>query len=316
MQYWNEFRDASGYIHSIDNILCDYYLRCSYQGFEKLLLDALSDIDGFDADTQSSLDNYPSFKYQFYVDMVWFDGVTVYLGKYATYDKVDKSWTKLDMMRLKVNPNKHMDSEFLKRLLALMQVWCADGYLVRYDYAVDVPCKPSDVLVVGSRKEPGLYKGTRYYGQRHKHGHCKIYDKQKEQLLDEPLTRIEYTYEALKEPSVDNIVIRAPQTQGTADSGDLRSARLYLDMLLEIQALGGNMEPYIERMNYRTYKKIEPFLYTGERLQLDKTVLDKLINNIVDAFIITHIEQKTSGEKIETDKDGFMIALDTDLPFN
>ncbi|EOJ4528197.1 hypothetical protein ACKKL3_004419, partial [Shigella flexneri] len=100
------------------------------------------------------------------------------------------------MMRFKINPNKHIGSPAVQVVLDFIREWCTDGYLVRWDYAIDVPVKIADVMVIGSRKEKGLYKGTRYYGQRHKHGYLKVYDKQREQGLDDVLTRIEYTFEA------------------------------------------------------------------------------------------------------------------------
>ncbi len=308
MKYYNAVIDDNGYTHSVDMVIIDYYLKCTYPTASKKLLELFSSLDGFDEKKHSSLNNQPNFKYQFYVDMVWFDGLVIHLGKCAEYDKDSKDWTKLDMLRIKVNPNKHMDSEVMKRVLPFLQEWCTDGFLVRWDYAVDVPVAPSEISVIGSRKEKGLYKGTRYYGQRHKHGYLKIYDKQKEQKLETPLTRIEYTFQAGLPPSWDNITIRAPVASQDGPKGDLRSAGLYLDMLIEIKALGGDIEPFIERMNYRTYKKIEPFLYSGKQLQCDDDLINELLKKIYDVFIIAEVEQN-----VNTFEDKFM-KCDTDLP--
>lgn len=311
MRYFSEVKDDDGYVHSVDMVIVDYFLKCNYSLATGKLLDALKLVDGFEADKNSSLDNYPNFKYMFYVDMIWFDGMVLYFGKYASYDKVNKSWTKLDMMRLKVNPNKHMDSPALKIVLDFIQGWCADGYLVRWDYAVDVPVKIADVMVIGSRKEKGLYKGTRYYGQRHKHGYLKVYDKSKEQGLEEPLTRLEYTFEAGLPYSWDNIVIRAPVTHSDASVFVSGQARLYLDMLIDIKALGGEIEPYLERMHYNTYKKIEPFLYSGKQLRLNECIVDKLLSVISDIFIIADVEQK-----VKEDDEFIEVGTDLPIPFN
>lgn len=314
MQYQNEIVDPDGYTHSIDMVLIDYWLHIGYRKFADKVIELFGGILGFDADKQSSLDNYPSFKYQYYVDMIWFDGITIYLGKYSNYDKGSKTWDKLDCLRIKVNPNKHLGSPALDKLLGLICEYASDGQLVRYDYAVDVPCKIDDVLVVGSRKEHGLYKGTRYYGQRHKHGYCKIYDKSKEQGLDTVMTRIEYTYTAGLPLSWDNIVIRAPIVAPNAPVCLSKTLRLYLDMLIEIKALGGQIEPYIERMDYKTYKKIEPFLFAGKQLQVDQSILDSLVNKINDIFIIVQVEQKVNNSMV--DADGFIADFETDLPFD
>lgn len=307
MRYYAEVKDDDGYVHSVDMVIVDYFLKCNYSLATSKLLDTLSGVDGFETDKNSSLDNYPNFKYMFYVDMIWFDGMVLYFGKYASYDKVNKSWTKLDMMRLKVNPNKHMDSPALKIVLDFIRDWCADGYLVRWDYAIDVPVKIDDVMVIGTRKEKGLYKGTRYYGQRHKHGYLKVYDKCKEQGLDSALTRLEYTFEAGLPYSWDNIVIRAPVAHVDASISLSKTLRIYLSMLTEIKALGGDMEPYLQQMDFKTYKKIEPFLYSGKQLRLNECIVDKLLSVIGDIFIIADVEQKVK------DDDEF-VDVGTDLP--
>ena len=311
MHYYADISDDDGYVHSVDMVIVDYYLKCNYSLATAKLLDGLSQIDGFESDKNASLDNLPNFKYMFYVDMIWFDGMVLYFGKYVSYDKVNKSWTKIDMMRLKVNPNKHMDSPALQVVLDFIREWCADGYLVRWDYAVDVPVAIADVMVIGSRKEKGLYKGTRYYGQRHKHGYLKVYDKCKEQGLDSPLTRLEYTFEAGLPLSWDNIVIRTPLTRVDTPILLSKTLRVYLSMLTEIKALGGDIEPYIEDMGYRTYKKIEPFLYSGKQLQVNEYIIEKLLNVISNVFIIADIEQK-----VKEDEEFIEVGTDLPIPFD
>ena len=307
MHYYADISDDDGYVHSVDMVIVDYYLKCNYSLATAKLLDGLSQIDGFESDKNASLDNLPNFKYMFYVDMIWFDGMVLYFGKYVSYDKVNKSWTKIDMMRLKVNPNKHMDSPALQVVLDFIREWCADGYLVRWDYAVEI----ADVMVIGSRKEKGLYKGTRYYGQRHKHGYLKVYDKCKEQGLDSPLTRLEYTFEAGLPLSWDNIVIRTPLTRVDTPILLSKTLRVYLSMLTEIKALGGDIEPYIEDMGYRTYTKIEPFLYSGKQLQVNEYIIDKLLNVISNVFIIADIEQK-----VKEDEEFIEVGTDLPIPFD
>lgn len=313
MQYKNEIVDPDGYTHSIDMVIIDYFIHCNYCKFAEKVLDAFGHIPGFSAEKHSSLGNQPSHKYMYYVDMIWFDGLVIYLGKYTNYDKLSKSWDKLDSLRIKVNPNKHLDSEAMRALLPLLRQDCSDGCLVRYDYAVDIPCSIQDVLVIGTRKEHGLYKGTRYYGQRHKHGYCKIYDKAKESGLDYALTRLEYTFQSGLPPSWDNIIVRASVKASDGPLKLSKTLKLYLDMLDEIRALGGQIEPYIERMDFKSYKKIEPFLYTGKQLQVNQDIVDRLLSGISDTFIIAYIEQSVKSDDENIDE---FVKCETDLPFD
>lgn len=291
VRYKNEKIDDLGYTHSIDMVIIDYLLKGSYKKISEMLCKIFEN-DG----VKSSLDNLPNFKYQYYVDMVWCDGIVFHLGKYTDYDKESKTWSTLDVLRLEVNPNKHLGTPKMDKALKFINEWCSDGVLIRYDYAIDIPVHIDDVLVIGSRKEKGLYRGTRYFGRRHNHGYLKIYDKAKEQRESMEITRVEYTYKAGEIPSWENIVVRASVSSSGDDKQLSGTVKLYLDMLMEIKALGGQIEPYLERMNYRTLKQIEPYLYSGVQLQLDQNILDDLLNCIMDEFIITKMDDVVNGD--------------------
>lgn len=308
--YFNSINDHHGFTHSIDNIIVDYYLLGNYKFITDKLIELLNGF-GFDVEKGAKLDKLPSSRYEFYTNHLWYDGFHFSLGKWDSYDDESKKWLSLDMMRFKVNPNKHGDTPLFKAVLEFLREYCTSGCLIRYDYAVDVPVGLKDVLVISSRKEPGLYKGTRYYGQRHKHGYLKIYDKAKEAGLDDDRTRIEYTFVSGHIPSIDNIVIRAPVE--TSESHEELSGQLslYLDMLIHLKSLSVDITQYLERMNYRTLKKIEPYLFSGIKLDFDETVLNKLINFINDTFIITE-----TNEPVNDSPDEFMTCFDTDLPFD
>ncbi len=314
--YHNSYSDVHGFIHSIDNVIIDYYLVCGYKTVTDRLLTLLSSFR-FDQNEVShtsgcKLDMLPSFRYEYYRNLIWHDGFTFSLGKYGKYDKLSGTWLELDIMRLKVNPNKHDGTDLMESVLKFVKEWCKDGYLVRYDYAVDIKCPIDDVIVIGSRKEKGLYKGTRYLGQRHKHGYCKIYDKKEEQKLSYDLTRIEYTFCGDSIPVFDDILIRAPVNVQNGLEPLSGQADLYLDMLIELKALGADIEHYLQRINYRTRKKIEPYLYTGISLKVDDYILDYLLQLINDKFILTDVVCDVNADLIY--HDGFMKVLDTDLP--
>lgn len=309
--YSNEVIDLHGYIHSIDNIVIDYFLVCSYKTVTDRLMDVLRP-HGFDEEGHCKLEVLPSYRYEYYRNLVWYEGFTFSLGKYTNYDRLTKTWTELDIMRFKVNPNKHEGTPIMDDVVKFLTEYCKDGYLVRYDYAVDIRCPLSDVIVLGSRKEKGLYKGTRYLGQRHKHGYCKIYDKQKEQCLDHELTRIEYTFCGDNIPVVDDILIRAPVDVQNGREPLPAQAKLYLDMLQEIEALGGDIESYLQRINFRTRKKLEPYLYTGIRLQLEDQILNKLMDKINSRFIISDDNERVN--MVNDISEEFMVIDGTDLP--
>ena len=295
MQYWHSIKDKHGYTHSIDMVIVDYMLTCKYQTFEKKLLEILSGHD-----VKSSLGNVPNFKYQYYVDMIWCEGFVFYLGKYSVQfvssDQKEKKWVEIDSLRIRVNPNKRAHTELMQKVLDLVKEYCVEGSLVRYDYAIDIPVPIDDILVINSRKEKGLYRGTRYFGRRHQHGYLKIYDKAKEQKESEELTRLEYTYKHGEIPSWDNIVVRNVSVARDGVFKLPKQSMLYLDMLLEIKALGGQIEPYLERLNYRTMKQIEPYLFSGVQLDLENEIIDSLVSNICDSFIITDNDDNVNSD--------------------
>ena len=106
-------------------------------------------------------------------------------------------------------------------------------------------------------------------------------------------------------------MIRSPVTHVDAPILLSKTLRAYLSMLTEIKALGGDIEPYIEDMGYRTYKKIEPFLYSGKQLQADGYIIDKLLSVISDIFIIADVEQEVKENEVDVDE---FVDVGTDLP--
>lgn len=301
-----EVKDDHGYTHSIDMVTIDYLLTGSASAVTLRLIELLES-HGMIKDKHCKLDMLPNFRYEFYTNFISYEGFTFQLGKWSNYDRNEKKWYNLDMMRFKVNPNKHLDTPLMNDVLAFFGDWCRDGVLVRYDYAIDVPVKLEDVLVINSRKLKGLYRGTRYFGRRHNHGYLKIYDKGAESGLESILTRLEYTFAPGQIPSWDNIVIRAPINTGSGEKLS-KTLQLYLDMLIELRELGSDIDQYIERMDFKSYKKIEPYLMTGVRLEFDETIVDCLLDNICDIFIVTKNQQLI--------KDEFLTDLETDLPLD
>ena len=102
-------------------------------------------------------------------------------------------------LRIEFNPNKVANDP------AFMDVWrwltlntAGRLRLIRWDLAVDYPIARERCTLIKDRR---MYEElrhsetdrTQYVGQRNKAGRCKLYNKQLEQGLDAPMTRLELT---------------------------------------------------------------------------------------------------------------------------
>ncbi len=114
------------------------------------------------------------------------------------FGKVDNETWKLEF-----NPNKVLPCDFCSDLFGVLMCNSYWVDLKEYDIAVDVPLqRDSFFLSVRNGCKYGLIQNsatnkTEYSGVRHKNGFTKLYNKQLEQKLDMPLTRIEFTFTTL-----------------------------------------------------------------------------------------------------------------------
>lgn len=319
MDYYFSVKDSSGFVHSIDNLIMTYYVE---NLGTKCLLSMISDLQKLkdkypNIDYWEKLDINPCRKYSFYQHAVHLDeGIYILLGHYVDYDKEEKKATVFPMIRLELNPNKHADKPILKDVMDMINSTCYDGILNRYDYAVDVPLSPDKVHVFGSNKEKGLYKGTRYYGQRNKNGFCRIYDKQKEQSLDTPLTRIEHVFSTTKTTknlSFEKVYIK-DDVEELEKLSKTDAVIVELCMLLKSNDL--DFEEILNKLDRRKKKTIVSHLNgNGYRLlEFDKKVHDELLQMVYKEFGVKEIEKK---EELKMDVNGFidMESNDFDVPF-
>lgn len=208
MDYFYSFTDSFGCVHSVDMLYIEWY--CSSR--LDTLLDNIRELSlKFPSVRYDEyLERPRSSKYDFYLDSIVFGTVYLSMGKYTNYDRMTKSFDIFPMFQLRFNPNKVMNEVYFLDFIKLLMKFGKSGYIRKYDYAIDVPLSPKGVKVFFSRKEYGLYKGTRYYGQSGRHNYLKIYDKQKEvgeELRSTPLTRIEYTFLGGQIPSFEKVYI-------------------------------------------------------------------------------------------------------------
>lgn len=277
VSYEHKNTDEFGCTHSIDNLVVDYIVSTlSASTVLQELGTIFREVDpSWSAESCSKRDLPACSKYNFFKSTIWCKGFHFSYGHYTTFDKVDRSWTCEPILRVKFNPNKYLSSAVAPRIFEWIGKWCQDGVIVKLDYAVDIPCRLED-LVVHSRKEPGLYKGTRYYGQRNQHGRVKIYDKQSETAFrsrsdlvpDQPITRVEYTFCCGKPLVFDEILWLTRGPEPLPDVSVLGSQAYAICRLVrDLRASGGDVLSALLYFDYRTRKKIEPFT-VGSGVQL------------------------------------------------
>lgn len=250
----------------------------------------------------------PCSKYQYYTNHIHVDtGIYLSIGKYVEYVESTKKFYMMPLVQLEVNPNKHHGKPILKDILDYLKTVSDSGTLKKYDYTIDIPLMPDDVQIFGSRKEKGLYKGTRYFGQRNKNGYCKIYDKQKEQKLETPMTRVEHTIsctKTTKEISFENIYIKSKSENETALT-DVNQC--IVNMALALRENGLDFDEYLKILDKRKKRVIlEGINQSGyEKIEFDKEIHKKLLDEVFKAFYL--IPQK---EDIKVNQDGFMMLAD------
>lgn len=306
MTYHEPIQDQKGNIHSIDMVYCTYYAKCQVS----TILDKLRQFHERHPEVpyEEHLDRPSHSKYDFFRDGIRIGGAYVDLGKYQNYDRLTKTFDIFDMFQLRVNPNKYFDKPWFQELLGMLLDVGTSGFLRKYDYAVDIPTEPKNVKVLNSRKEPGLFKGTRYYGQSGRHGYTKVYDKKKErEKIDPdmtPTTRVETTLFANNEISLEEVAI----LDGSAVKTDLSELndtdKAIVEMYRELRVLGSEYEL---RLGRKKMEKLKDYLTGGYVVLEYGDILARLLNTIKKQFCVSDIV---------TDEDGFLQVDDEELPFD
>lgn len=316
MEYFFQVKDSDGYIHSIDNFIATYSVKRIGLKCLDTLLERFHEIrDKYpDSDYWEKLDINPCRKYSFFQHAVHLDdGIYILLGHYVEANKEKAEFFVLPLIRLEINPNKHAGKPIFNDFMEIINEYCYDCYINRYDYAVDVPVKPDDVQVFGSNKEKGLYKGTRYYGQRNKNGFCRIYDKQKEQGLDSPLTRIEHVIsltKTTKNISFEKVYIRDSFASGSDTKTLSKTDSVILELCSLAAANGLEYENILDKLDRRKKRFIKSQLeHCGYKpLEFNQEVHDKLLAMAKEFFKVK--------ESVTTDENGFLQLDDDAVPFD
>lgn len=305
MYYYSQ-KDTVGFSHSIDNVVIDYYLYCSIP----VALEKLHAMGSERKTYWEKLNCSGCPKWSFYQNHIHYDdGIYLKIGHYTDYDAGKKIYRLLPMLSLEVNPNKHFEKPSFKEILGFVKEFCTSGVLIRYDYAIDIPQNPDSVQIFKSRKQYGLFKGTRYYGVRNNHGYCRIYDKAKEMELTTPLTRIEHVCVAKNKLSLEEFCYLVEDEK--RDMSELTSVKRSLVMMaLQIKAMGGDYSDALNVLERKRRYEIEPYLTGGyKKYEYDFELLEKLLQKIKELFFIEDVPV------IETDENGF-LQYDGESPFD
>lgn len=304
MEYYYFLKDTSNNIHSIDNVIITYFLTSRLE-CALAHLKMVSDCSG---NYWEKLDCKRCSKYSYYNNIIHFDdGIFLKLGKFGMWLEDRKMFEVLPVVQIEVNPNKHFQKESFKRIIDFIESFCTSGVLEKYDYAIDfIDVKLDDIQIFNSRKEKGLYKGTRYRGQRNKNGYCKIYDKGKEQKSADIITRVEHTCCRNDKLSLEKLYI-ADNTCSSDLSKLSASRRLLVQSICRLRENGIEYDDLLDQLDRATKSRIMPYINNANYIEYkyDLDILDKLLLNMSGLF---HFDY--------TDSSGYMMVNPEDeLPF-
>lgn len=307
MEYMFSITDSHGYIHSIDNFICTYYVEdISLKSIDTIIEEIRLIKEKYpNVKYWEKLNVNPCRKYSFYQHAIHLDdGIYILLGHYKDYDKETKEVTVFPMIKLEINPNKHGKKEIFYDFMGIIEKYCYDCMINRYDYAIDIPLPPDKIKVFGTHKEQGLYKGTRYYGQRNKNGFCRIYDKAKEQELDTPLTRVEHVFsltKTTKNISFEDIYIESDNFDITTDVIS-KTDKVIVDLCNLCKANKLNYEELLQGLDKRKRWRIELLLCKSGYVQLEfnHEIHNSLFKKVKDYFKVKN--------DVSADSDGILTV--------
>ena len=314
MKYFLSEVDEFGYTHSIDNLVIVYDINPLYQNdYLDIMIDSIHNLrDSYKGSLNywERLNVNACSKYSWYCNHIHLDdGIYLSLGHYRDGLKEKATYVIFPLLKLEINPNKHYEKLVFKDLQKIINRFCLSGMLKKYDYAIDIPCGISDVQIFNTRKEPGLYKGTRYYGQRSRDGYVKIYDKTKESGLDVPLTRVEHTFDMVKhskDKSFTSFHVLQPDLQFSYE--DISKTDFVIVSLCNLlKANNIDFMNVLRGLDKRKKKKVIEYLNGGyKEITFNQAIHDRLISQVMDKFNVVspEEEEKASGDefvKLEED---------------
>lgn len=182
---------------------------------------------------------------------------------------------------LEFNPNK-VDFDVIDFIIKNLHPFCMKHWLslVRWDLAIDIPLKRCNVYMLKDRRDYCFFSSARkgvtsYLGQRSNDGFVKLYDKTKESKLDYDLTRLEITYgsDGVVTMPIVYLDLSSQEILPLDLSGTNRVLALLLNRLDE-----DDLQVYMNMLNYKLRKKLEPYLCKGFVLEYDFVLIQQMIH--------------------------------------
>lgn len=287
MNYFVSLQDEYGYIHSIDKLSVIFVYGSSGR-FVHPFLDKVKDtlVELFNAysltfDLKTNLAPMSSFSWTLHYLRPRF-GLPVFVG-YQNYNK-DKTIDFRNVVRLEFNPNKvYEEDNLIDDIIRLLRAFePVEVRVGRLDYAIDIPVALDRVVVLQSRKDKRYFKGTTYLGKRNNHNAVKIYDKQAEQCLNDPLTRFEITCKYAHKVKIDNIVVM----RGDKEMGEEKlncTTEVLVKMCLALKNAGYDYSDFLRGLNPRRRKEVISCVEgIGQTLVFDDALFEELYAEVVD----------------------------------
>lgn len=314
MEYFIYETDNNGVTYSIDNLVLEYIFNHPNINYLEFLHELKTKYKDIENEYYEDLDKPYCSKWQFYNNRVHLcNGVTTWFGKWTLSNEGEKYI--FPIIRVEFNPNKHGHKSIVKDLFDYIIDNSGDSELKRYDFSIDIRCKPEDIII-DTRKEKGLHKGTRYFGQRNHDGYCKVYNKKVEQNLDYDLTRVEYTIVHNKKGknkkqglNIDKIYLRYDKNELVNLSKPMYALYRFC-CLCDISNL--DYDDILSGLNYKEQRKIKSALYNGsfEEFIISRDIHDRLIDSVYKMYGLNYVHKPI--EEI----DGYLSCEDIDIPFD
>ena len=170
---------------------------------------------------------------------------------------------------IEFNPNKN-DMNFIWWLLDVISQFVVpvNGEyfdIKRYDLAVDIPCKRSEVMLVKSGKRTYTRmitdSVTEYLGKHNSNGFTKVYDKTVESNLDYDLTRVEITCDSLTDYSFPEVYVVHDNDMDLTELNDTDT--VIVSMLRQFEH--DEQLSYLRAMGRRKQEKLKPYIYPKDK---------------------------------------------------
>lgn len=275
LSYFVSCQLPDGVTYSVDKLVLDFKLSApSGEDWSERFLRFLSLDTGLEFDHWESR-KIGTFRHQFTFACLADNSFWVGVG-------LNSSGKAVNRVRLEFNPNKvGRDLSFLRVFNRLCALASRPPGFVRFDLAVDVPVLRENIFLLKDRRLYEEYRlsesnRTQYLGERNRPGRCKLYNKQQESRLPQPLSRLEITVDGQHASPQDVLAIWPPVlilddlqlafsdfSLSDIDRFILRSLLLSPDRLTELkgrhkQKFGRILEQYVRTLalDIHFYEKI------------------------------------------------------------